>query len=154
MIAKVVVDNRSRHTDKIFDYIVPKEIEKTINIGSRVLVPFSGANKEIEGFCVGFSQKSEAKRLKEIIKLANDTNAFDEEMLEVIEYMHNKYLAPYIDIIHSIVPSGTSLKSEEWLVIDNISPQRSKNRERIIQILLITAEQLCRVFCILCFKQT
>ncbi|MBR5270850.1 MAG: primosomal protein N', partial [Clostridia bacterium] len=135
MIAKVVVDNRSRHTDKIFDYIVPEEIEKTINIGSRVLVPFSGANKEIEGFCVGFSQESEAKRLKEIIKLANDTNAFDEEMLEVIEYMHNKYLAPYIDIIHSIVPSGTSLKSEEWIVIDNITPQRSTNRERIIQIL-------------------
>ena len=135
MIAKVVVDNRSRHTDKIFDYIVPEEIEKTISIGSRVLVPFSGANKEIEGFCVGFSQESEAKRLKKIIKIANDTNAFDEEMLEVIEYMHNKYLAPYIDIIHSIVPSGTSLKSEEWLVIDNITPQRSTNREKIIQIL-------------------
>ncbi len=136
MIAKIIVDNRSRHTDRIFDYDIPKEFEDKISIGSRVLVPFSGANKEIEGFCVGIAPISDAPKLKKIIKIANDIKAYDEKMLEVIEFMHNTYLAPYIDIIHSIVPSGTSLKSEEWIVIDNIEPQRSANRERIIQIIL------------------
>ncbi len=135
MIARIIVDHRSRHTDKVFDYNIPEEFENEVGIGSRVLVPFSGANKEIEGFCVGIAPTSDAPRLKKIIKIANDTKAFDEKMLEVIEYMRGRYLAPYIDIIHSIVPSGTALKSEEWLVIDNIEPQRSANRERIIQII-------------------
>ena len=53
MIAKIIVDNKSKQVDKPFDYLVPKELEGKIKIGSRVLVPFSSGNREIEGFCVG-----------------------------------------------------------------------------------------------------
>lgn len=135
MIAKIIVDQRSKHVDKAFDYLVPDALENDIGIGSRVLVPFSGSDKEVEGFCVGLCESSEAKRLKKIIKIANETKAFDEKMLDVIEFMHTRYLAPYIDIIHSIVPSGTALKSEEWLTIARMQPQKSKKRERILQLI-------------------
>ena len=50
MIAKIIVDNKSKQVDKPFDYLVPKELEGKIKIGSRVLVPFSSGNREIEGF--------------------------------------------------------------------------------------------------------
>ena len=49
MIAKIIVDNKSKQVDKPFDYLVPKELEGKIKIGSRVLVPFSSGNREIEG---------------------------------------------------------------------------------------------------------
>lgn len=135
MIAKIIVDQRSKHVDKAFDYLIPEGMEKDINIGTRVLVPFSASNKEVEGFCVGLSDSSDAKRLKKIIRVANDTDAFDESMLSVIEYMHEKYLSPYIDIIHTVVPGGTALKSEEWLTLENMTPQRSQMRERILQLI-------------------
>ena len=38
MIAKIIVDNKSKQVDKPFDYLVPKELEGKIKIGSRVLV--------------------------------------------------------------------------------------------------------------------
>ena len=135
MIAKIIVDNKSKQVDKPFDYLVPKELEGKIKIGSRVLVPFSSGNREIEGFCVGTADTSDSKRLKSIIRTANDSIGFDEDMLELIEWMHKKYLASYLDIIHTIVPSGTALKTKEWIILENKSEEKSEIRRRITEIL-------------------
>lgn len=108
MIAKVIVDHRSKHIDRAFDYLVPDELIQHIEIGSRVIVPFTAGNKEVEGFCVGLSETTDAQKLKYVLRIANEASAFDEEMLPLIEWLHEKYLATYLDIIHMLVPSGTS----------------------------------------------
>ena len=135
MIAKIIVDYRSKQVDRAFDYLVPKELEGEITIGSRVIVPFSGANKPVEGFCVGLSEESEAENLKSVLMAADDITAFDEKMLETIEWMHERYLTSYIDLIHAVVPAGTAVKSEEWLVLGEPREERSETRKRIIGIL-------------------
>ena len=135
MIAKVIVDCRSKNVDRMFDYLVPEEMADSLQIGSRVLVPFSSGNRGVEGFCVGFSEKSTGVKLKSIIKSANDIPAFDADMLEVIEWMRKKYLASYLDIIRAVVPAGTALKSEEWIILEIVSLQRSSSREKIIEII-------------------
>ncbi len=135
MIAKIVVDYRSKHTDRIFDYRVPEELEDRIQIGSRVLVPFSRGNREVEGFCMGFAENSDSLKLKSIIKLANDTSGFDEDMLKVIKWMRKKYLSSYLDIIHTIVPSGTALKNKEWIILENKYGVKGEVRARIVQYL-------------------
>ncbi len=136
MIAKVIVDHRSKAVDRPFDYIVPPDLEGRLTIGSRVLVPFSAGNAEVEGFCIGFSETSGVKRLKKILRIANELTAFDEDMLAVIEFMREKYLASYLDIIHAILPGGTNLRSEEWIILSEPSPQKSEVRGRIISVLL------------------
>ena len=90
MIAKIIVDHRSKAVDRAFDYLIPPELEGKITVGTRVLVPFSAGNTEIEGFCIGLSEESSTKRLKKIFRIANELTAFDEEMLEVKEFMHEK----------------------------------------------------------------
>ncbi len=136
MIAKIIVDHRSKAVDRPFDYLIPPELEGKITIGSRVLVPFTAGNTEIEGFCIGLCESSEAKRLKKILRKANELTAFDQDMLDVIEFMHEKYLASYLDIIHAILPGGTSLKSEEWILLNEPLPQKSEIRNRILSVLL------------------
>ncbi len=135
MIAKIIVDNRSKQVDKAFDYLVPEPMEKEISIGSRVIVPFSRGNSQIEGFCVGISEKSNAKKLKSILKIEDTPKAFDEDMLEVIEWMHEKYLSGYLDIIHTIVPAGTKLKGEEWLALLKEDNDLSENALKVINII-------------------
>lgn len=135
MIAKVIVDHRVRQVDRAFDYFVPPEIERRIEIGSRVIVPFTAGNKEVEGFCIGFGNDDKTKKLKSVIRIANDDAAFDADMLPLIEWMHEKYLAPYLDIIHTLVPAGTSIKSKEWIVIDNIPQELEGTRKRIFALL-------------------
>lgn len=149
MIARVIVDQRSKMVDRPFDYLVPPELEDKIHIGSRVIVPFSAGNKEIEGFCVGIGKAGEAAKLKSVIKIANDAEAFDEGMLDLIEWMHRKYLAPYLDIIHTIAPSGTAVKSKEWVILnDFVTDEKSHVRQLIVNILndnggLMETDMLC-----------
>ena len=108
MIARIIVDHRSKSVDKQFDYRIPEELDGKIGIGSRVIVPFSRGNTEVEGFCVGLREKSTAKGLKDILRLAPQPQAFDEKMLEIIEWMRKKYLASYLDVIRAITPPLTA----------------------------------------------
>ena len=50
MIAKIIVDNKSKQVDKTFDYLVPKELEDKIKIGSRVLVRFLPVTEKLRDF--------------------------------------------------------------------------------------------------------
>lgn len=135
MIAEVIVDHRSRMVDKAFDYLIPDSLAEQVGVGTRLLVPFSKGNNVLEGFCVGVKDKKPLKGTKSIIRIANDANAFDEKMLETIEFMHKEYFAPYLDIIHTVVPSGTDTKSSEWIEIVNFSAERSAIRKKILECL-------------------
>ncbi len=135
MIAKIIVNQPSRLLDKVFDYLIPEELADKLVIGSRVIVPFSSGNTEVEGFCVGFSETSRAKKLKSIIKIANDIPAFDEKMLETIEWIREHYLSSYLDIIHAVVPAGTNTKSSEWIFLNEITEERSEIRGKIVEYL-------------------
>lgn len=136
MIAKVIVDNRSKATDKAFDYLIPKDLVNLVEVGTRVIVPFSKGNVEIEGYCIGISEKSKSKNLKSIIRISNEVKAFDEKMLETIEYMRKHYLASYLDLIHAVVPSGNDTKSSEWIILCEITEERSQLRRDIIERLM------------------
>jgi primosomal protein N' (replication factor Y) len=135
LIAKIIVDHRSKMVDKAFDYLIPEELEDKITIGSRVIVPFSSGNVETEGFCIGVADESKTDKLKSIIKLASDTNAFDETMLETIEWMREHYLSSYLDLIHAVVPAGTTVKNSEWIILEEMTEERSPIRQKIIEYL-------------------
>lgn len=136
MIAQVIVDHRSKMVDKSFDYLIPDELADKVGIGTRVIVPFSKGNTEVEGYCVGVKEKGKGKNLKSVIKLSSDIPAFDERMLELIEYMHEHYLATYLDLIHTIVPSGTEVKSKEWIILNEIPEEKSPIRKKIAEYLI------------------
>ena len=40
MFAEIILNNNAKALNKIFDYEVPKELEKKVHIGARVFVPF------------------------------------------------------------------------------------------------------------------
>lgn len=121
MIAEVVVNHKSKSLDKVFDYAISDGLD--IKIGSSVIVPFGTANKLKEAYVVKIKDKSRAKNLKTIERLSKDIRLFDEKQLELIKWMRQKYLVTYLDAIHAVSPSGTEVKPEEWLVLqDGVKP--------------------------------
>ncbi len=99
MIAEVVVDISNSAVDRIFDYIT----DDTVNVGSRVLVPFG--NKEIEGYVVARKADSEHQgKLKPIIRCLDDFTAINTEMIDLMWYMKGKYNLRFADILHLFVP--------------------------------------------------
>lgn len=129
MYAETVVNHPSRAVDRTFDYEIPEELINDIIPGSRVIVPFSKGNTEKEGYVLRIKPNTDAKgAIKKIIRLSTDERAFKEDMVALIEYMHSRYLATYLDLIHTIIPTGTNVKSLEWIMIENKNLLTGKNQ--------------------------
>ena len=134
LIARIIVNSASKHTDRFFDYLIPETLQDKVTIGTRVLVPFGNGNRQMEGYVIGISEHSQAKKLKSIIS-AEEMPVFDEKMLELIEWMREKYICTYIDIIKTVIPSGTTVRNEEWYVLANedvsLTPKEKKISDEI-----------------------
>lgn len=137
MYAEIVVNHPSRAVDRVFDYEIPQELSDKVVVGARVIIPFSRNNAEKEGFVIRIKPHTDAKRIKKIIAMASEELAFKPDAVELIEYMHERYLATYIELIHTLIPTGTGLKTVEWVVITDRSRFTGANAtdRRIIELL-------------------
>lgn len=138
MYAEVVVSQPSKTVDKLFDYKIPERLFSEVKVGSRVIVPFSRNNAEKEAYVMRVKPDTEAKGvIKSIISVVSDEVAYKEDMVELIEYMHNRYLATYLELIHTIIPTGTNINSVEWIFLTG-NEYTGKNETDIRIIELIT----------------
>ena len=103
MICEVIVDILNSQVDKIFDYILPKNL--TLKIGQRVLVPFG--NRLQEGYILKFKETSDydSSKLKSIIKGLDDFSYLNEETISLMEYLIKTYNLRYADCLRLFVPS-------------------------------------------------
>ena len=69
MFIQVLVEIKAKAIDQTFTYKVPPNLEKDIEIGKRVLVPFG--KQKLEGFIIDIKETSEYD-LKEIISIIKD----------------------------------------------------------------------------------
>lgn len=115
MFARVILSHSSRAMDKILEYRIPDGI--TVKTGDAVTVPFGIKNKPTQGYVVSVSPYAEfaENRIKSIKALSPMGRAFDENMLEVISFMRQKYLCTFTEAVNTVVPSGASVRSKEWI---------------------------------------
>lgn len=135
MVIDVIVSNSSKAVDKAFSYAVPEELQSEMEIGRRVIVPFARGNREIEGFCIGIHKNGKTKGLKSVRYLADDKPVFGEKLLDVIEYMYNRYLCSYCELINTVVPAGTAVKIKEMLSVEEPGSERGGVRKEIADII-------------------
>ena len=145
MIAEVIVGISHENLDKIFHYIVPKELESKVKIGLRVLVPFGRGNKKIEGYIIGFSQTSEIEleKLKEIYSIVDENPLFDKHMLSLAKWMREHYACNMVDCLRCIIPSGLKVKSQAFIkisphikTIDDLDINKKTEKEKEIILYL------------------
>ena len=136
MYAEIVVNHPGRAVDRVFDYEIPAELFERIVPGTRVIIPFSQNNAEKEGFVLRIKETTDAKRIKKIIGISSDELAFKPDMVELIEYMHTRYMSTYIELIHTIIPTGTGLKTVEWIVLADVAQfGKTEKDAKILEIL-------------------
>ncbi len=119
MIAEIIINSNVKNLNRTFDYKVPAEMVGTINIGSRVIVPFGNGQKQEEGFVLNLKDSSIFK-LKEIIKV-EDTFSLTEDNIKLAKLMSQKYFCNISDCIKLMLPPGTTTK-----IIENRVKDKSK----------------------------
>lgn len=101
MIAKVIVDISNSEVDKIFDYEIPSNLN--VQKGSRVIVPFG--TKRIEGFCIDIAEESQCATLKSVEGVLDEYVCISQEMLELMQYMKQKFYIRFVDSLRLFIPS-------------------------------------------------
>src|SRR3989339_386000 len=89
MFAQVLLANPARSTHKIFHYSVPQMLIEKAKIGSQVLVSF-GRRKDT-GYIVGFSEKADVEKIKDILEVVSDEPVFTEKQIELARWMADYY---------------------------------------------------------------
>ena len=141
MIAEVIVNSTANELDKTFDYSIPEGLN--IELGMRVLVPFANRKVFEVGYVVGIKETSEF-RCKSIVKVIDQI--FDDERLNLAQWISKKYFCNLAEAIRLLVPPGTSTnlnrvkeKTEKvvHLVLDaDFSKIKSEKQQKVINFLI------------------
>lgn len=107
MYAEIILNNNAKALNKTFDYEIPNELEKYINVGSRVMVPFGRSKGLEDGFVLGLKEKSEFAN-KQIASY--EGNFISEDRIELAKLMSKKYFCNVAECIKLMLPPGTSSK--------------------------------------------
>lgn len=116
MIAQIIINSNVKNLNRIFDYNVPSEMQGTICVGDRVLVPFGNKKTYEEGFIVGLKENTQYK-VKDIAKIQEGIK-LTEENIDLAKLMARRYFCNISDCIKLMLPPGTLNKNIDSRVKD------------------------------------
>lgn len=111
MIAKVLIDMSVKKLNRVYDYLVPKEMEDSLKVGMRVNVNFgTGKGREIEGIVVKLDNETsiEGRKLKSILQVLDNESYLDSKRLKLGKWMAKMYFCNVYDALKLMLPPGTS----------------------------------------------
>ncbi len=113
LFAEVIVANKCKETDRTYSYLIPKDLEESVTVGCRVIVPFGMGNKQLEGYVFGIKDSIDfnASRIKSLVRVLDDEPVMSGDLVELAKWMKVKYMSYYIDAVQAIVPSPVRTKS-------------------------------------------
>ena len=143
MIIGVLVEISHKNIDRLFEYHVPKELENSIKIGIRVLVPFG--TKTLEGFVLEIKNHVDTdKELKSIIDVVDDEAYLNKELLELGKIMQRELYATLISCYQVMLPKSLKAKNKETVGVkletfytlnkDKLNIKINDTQQRIINL--------------------
>jgi len=129
MYAEIILAKTTKRTDKIYHYSIPKELRDKLKIGHQVMVPF-GKRRDV-GYVVGFVDKPEVKKVKDIIRIAADQTLFSEKQLELAKWMADYYCSFFSTALRLVMPPGQKPQTSNIQIQNKSKIQTSKSQIRL-----------------------
>ncbi len=103
MFAEIIIDQDAKALDKVFEYIVPDDME--LQVGMRVKVPFG--KRQLQGFVVKIKDNCDynSEKLKKICEKIEDFAVVKPEMLEIMKFMAKKFHLKLASILRLFLPA-------------------------------------------------
>ncbi len=138
MYAQVIIDQDAKALDRVFEYIIPDDMD--LSIGMRVYVPFG--SRVLQGFIIGIDENCEydKAKLKSIISKIEDFSAIKPEMLKLMEFMADKNHLKLASILRLFLPSEMregkvkELFKTYYLLVPDVQITLSKSAKKQFEI--------------------
>ena len=112
MIAKIAVDKAAFGFDKLFDYSVPKELERRAKPGCRVLVSFGAGAQKRQGmiFETAAEPEDSSVKIKDIAAVLDREPVLSPELTELAQYLAKFTFCPLFEAVKAMLPPGLNYK--------------------------------------------
>lgn len=124
-LAQVIVDVPTMQTNQPYTYQVPVALEKQVEVGMRVVVPFGRGHRQVQGFVVGFTDSTDyAGKLKPIQALMDLQPVVNSELLALSKWLADTTYSFWISCLYTMLPSLLKSKPKRVVrIIDEIDEQ-------------------------------
>lgn len=154
MIAEVLVELKTKRIDQTYSYLIPFDLERMVEVGKRVLVPFG--NQKLEGFVLNIKKEiSTNYKLKSIISVIDINPVLNDELLELGKYISKKTLCNLITSYQTMLPSalkaknGTSVNKKyvTYLKLQDKNFVGKNDKQKLILDLFIDSSDILKNIC-------
>ncbi len=149
--ADVIVDISQEKLDKAFQYRIPPKLQGQICEGTRVLVPFGGGNRQVEGYVIGRGSqaKYDPAKTKEIVEILPGSTTVEARLIALAAWIRKTYGSTMIQALKTVLPVKEKKKAKirkkiglkigeaearAWL--EEFRRRHSKARIRLLEALL------------------
>lgn len=115
MYADVIVDISLEKLDRVFQYRIPPALEQDILVGSQILVPFGKGNRQMKGYVVGLSDKTDypEEKIKDILQTVSGSTTIESRMICLAWWMKKQYGATMSQALRTVIPVKQKVKGKE-----------------------------------------
>ena len=109
LYAEIILNSEALEIDRPFTYKIPVELEEKVQVGQIVKVPFGMGNKTSEGFVLSIKEENEVNisfRVKKVSSIVTAQPIINEDDINLINFLREKYLCKYIDAFRLLIPVG------------------------------------------------
>ena len=149
--ADVIIDISHEKVDRDFQYRIPPEMEREINPGVVVTVPFGKGNTLRKGYVIGVTGKAkyDTARIKEIQGVSTDDETTESRLIALAAWMKETYGSTMIQALKTVLPVKDKVRAKEKRLIffqgdrnvaeellAELSGSRFRARERFLRAIL------------------
>ncbi len=102
--------------DKEYDYEIPRQLQGIINIGSVVIVPFGGGNRNVPGIVSSLKSECSFSGIKPIIGVPPGNLCIGKELYGICEFLKERCFCSIGEASKTVLPSGFSVRTSVYYV--------------------------------------
>jgi primosomal protein N' (replication factor Y) len=109
MVARVTLEIALR---KEFDYAIPPQFADSVEVGTRVKVPFGP--RQVMGVVTALAEKSTHTNLRPIVQVAAGQSTLTPQVLQLSRWMARYYCCPLEIVLKSVLPEAVRREKAGW----------------------------------------
>ncbi len=104
--ADIIIDISHEAVDRTFQYIIPEELEDSIEVGMQVSVPFGNSSRVRKGYVINITNKPtyDVDKLKAVAGIPEKSLALEGRLIKLAAWMKNKYGSTMINALKTVMP--------------------------------------------------
>ncbi|MBQ7795918.1 MAG: primosomal protein N' [Lachnospiraceae bacterium] len=118
--ADIIIDISTKNVDRVFQYRIPSELIESVQVGSRVMVPFGKGDTMRKGYVVSITTVPSfaPERIKEIQDVVPGAVSVQEQMILLAWWMKERYGSTMNQALKTVIPvkSKVAPKEEKTIV--------------------------------------